>query len=101
MKLHIYKAVIISYERMIKAPSALAAAVFFGKHADKSAKHGALIYEKDGKPYTGKCFWIKWQLKMEEPSEEHLSQIERELPFCEFVDEGIHILGKVPEAIIP
>lgn len=77
MKLHKYKAVIISNERMIKAPSALAAAVFFGKHADKSAKHGALIYEKDGKPYTGKCFWIKWQLKMEEPSEEHLAKIER------------------------
>ena len=60
MKLHIYKAVIISHERMVKAPSALAAAVFSGKHGDKSAKHGALIYEKDGKPYTGKCFWIKW-----------------------------------------
>lgn len=77
---------------MVKAPSALAAAVFSGKHAHKSAKYGALIYEKDGKPYTGKCFWIKWQLKMEEPSEEHLAQIERELPFCEFVDEGIHVL---------
>ncbi|MBA3018800.1 MAG: hypothetical protein KJ550_07815 [Proteobacteria bacterium] len=101
MKLHIYKAVIISHERMVKAPSALAAAVFFGKHAHKSARYGALIYEKDGKPYTEKCFWIKWQLKMEEPSEEHLAQIERELPFCEFVDEGINILGKVPEAGMP
>ena len=38
---------------------------------------------------------------MEEPSEEHLAQIERELPFCEFADEGINILEKVPEAIIP
>ncbi|MCK4468474.1 MAG: hypothetical protein KAU60_08995 [Desulfobacterales bacterium] len=38
MKLHIYKAVIIFHERMVKAPSALAAAVFSGKHADKSAK---------------------------------------------------------------
>lgn len=101
MKLHIYKAVITSHERMVKAPSALAAAVFFGKHADKSAKHGALIYEKDGKLYTGKCFWIKWQLKMEKPSEEHLTQIKRELPFCEFVDKGINILGKVPEVIMP
>jgi hypothetical protein len=101
MKLHTYKAVIMSHERLVKAPSALAAAVFFGKHAHKSAKYGALIYEKDGKPYTKKCFWIKWQLNIEKPSKEHLDQIEKELPFCEFVDEGVNILGKVPESIAP
>ena len=97
MKLNIYKTVIVSHEHLVKAPSALAAAVFSGKHAHANAKYGTLIYEKDGKPYTEKCFWIKWQLKMEEPSEEHLAQIERELPFCEFVGQGTNILGKVPE----
>jgi len=101
MELHTYKAVVFSHERMVKAPSALAAAVFFGNYSGKSSRYGALIYEKDGKTYTEKCFWIKWQLNIEEPSKEHLDQIERELPFCEFVDEEINILGKVPEGIAP
>ena len=99
MKLHIYKTVIMSHERLVKAPSALAAGVFLGNYANKSSRYSTLIYEKDGKPYNGKCFWIKWQLNIEAPSKEHLAQIERELPFCEFVDEGINILGNVPEAI--
>jgi hypothetical protein len=90
----------MSHERLVKAPSALAAALFFGNYTGKSSRYGALIYEKEGKPYTEKCFWIKWQLNIEEPSKEHLDQIERELPFCEFVDEGIDILGRVPKTII-
>lgn len=85
----IYKVGIMSDTRLIEAPSALAAAVFYGVGCTNgNMQFMAAVYEENGKEYKGdRLPAMKWQFGEEIPTEAELGSIKAELKECRICDD--------------
>jgi hypothetical protein len=84
-RLHTYRVGLGLEERQVQAPSALAAAIFYGFHAAPfESRFLAAVHEQDGKPWKGVASWMGWAFG-EEQDQAAQEQLGRELPFCRFV----------------
>jgi hypothetical protein len=86
----IYKVGIMSDTKLIEAPNAKAAALFYGLNTRGNAQLMAAVYEEDGQPYQGERLpWAKHQLKGE--GSDLLADIHEfgpQMKSCKFVEEA-------------
>ncbi len=84
----IYKVGIMSNVALVEAPSAMAAAFYYGGHTDGNMLCGAVVYEQDGKDYDRPMPWLSWLFGSKEPTEADIAQLKAEIPQCRFIEEG-------------
>lgn len=82
-KLHTYRVSSRAVVAYVEAPSALAAAVFFGTQTTGRFGSMASVDEEDGRPWRGPAVWRRWLPEFsDEPTSEQLDQLREELPHC-------------------
>ena len=84
--LHVYEVGVMSEVAHIKAPSAGAAAMYFGLYLIRTNNpFMAVCYSEDGKPWNGDSFWVH-----PNPDEAHVKmvagRVKAELERCSEVD---------------
>ncbi len=93
--MHIYEVGIASSVRKVEAPSAKAAALFYGVFGTVgNAQLAAVVYTEDGVELQGCCPWGEYQFAVNK-DDELIARLEAELEAihpdvdrCHFVDEG-------------
>lgn len=97
--MNIFKVGIMSDTKLIKAPNALAAAVFYGvAGTNGNTQFMAVVYEQDGKPYKGeRTPAMKWQFGAV-PTDEELQQLNTNLTKCFFVMDELWPKIKPPSS---
>ena len=86
----IFKVGIMTDATLIEAPSARAAALFYGINTNGNAQLMAVVYEQDGKDYTGdRTPWFKYQMNpdLKDEFEKEIDKIIPEVRLCKFVSE--------------
>jgi len=84
---HIYTVGIMTHTARIQAPNPEAAVVFYGSRTSGNAMFAAVIYEIDGKKYTGNTApMLDVQFGKRKLSPEELAKIKKALTECEVVE---------------
>ncbi len=89
---HVYEVGILSDKVKVRAPSAEAAALFYGMKTGGNMQLGAVVYTEDGEEYEGNTVpFGEWQFKPSLTPEEEgaleakLAEVKPQLDHCEFV----------------
>ena len=88
-KLHIFEVGIMSHSVKIEAPTAEAAAIFYGLNTGGNMQLGAVVYTMDGKDYEGdRTPFLKWQLtqKLDDKLKEKMDTVKPLLGQCRFLE---------------
>lgn len=91
-KLHIFEVGIMSDAAKIEAPTAEAAAIFYGLNAGGNMPLGAAVYMMDGEEYKGdRTPFLKWQFapKFDDELKAKMDAIKPLLKSCRFIEEAI------------
>jgi hypothetical protein len=90
-KLHIFEVGIMSDAAKIEAPTAEAAAIFYGLNTGGNMTLGAVVYTMDGEEYKGDSTpFLKWQFaqKLDDELKEKMETVKPLLKSCRFVEEA-------------
>ena len=90
-KLHIFEVGIMSDAAKIEAPTAEAAAIFYGLNTGGNMPLGAVVYTMDGEEYKGDSTpFFKWQFtqKLDDELKEKMDAVKPLLKSCRFIKEA-------------
>ena len=89
-KLHIFEVGIMSNTTKIEAPTAEAAAIFYGLNTGRNMPLGAVVYTMDGEEYKGDCApFLKWQFAQKDDElKEKVDAVKPLLKSCRFIKEA-------------
>ena len=88
-ELHVFEVGIMSDSVKIEAPTAEAAALFYGLNTGGNMQLGAVVYTMDGKDYEGdRTPFLKWQLsqKLDDELKEKMEAVKPLLGLCRFLE---------------
>ena len=88
-ELHVFEVGIMSDTKKVEAPTAEAAAIFYGLNTGGNMQLGAVVYTMDGEEYEGdRTPFLKWQLsqKLDDELKEKMEAVKPLLGLCRFLE---------------